>query len=36
MLGLAAMFAGTEHTITDGAYYVRMSMSMPTPTTRAA
>ena len=36
MLGLAALFAGAEHTITDGAYYVRMPLPMPAPATHAA
>jgi GNAT superfamily N-acetyltransferase len=36
MLGLAAMIAGAEQTITYGAYHVRMPLPMPAPTTRAA
>lgn len=36
MLGLAAMFAGTDRTITDGMFHVRMPLPVPVPTTRAA
>ncbi len=35
MLGLAAMFAGTQHTVEDGAYHVRMSLRTLEPTASA-
>jgi len=31
MLGLAAMFAGTHHTMEDGVHRVRMPLQIPTP-----
>jgi len=36
MLGLAAMFAGTHHTIEDGVYHVRMPLGKPDLTAHTA
>jgi len=36
MLGLAAMFAGTSHTIEDGVYQVRMPLRAPEPAPHVA
>lgn len=36
MLDLTAMFAGTDRTIADAVYSVRMPLPMPAPATRAA